>query len=683
MSIAEHTGKTMSGRLTRIVLLDGASVRHRWRVYCACVALALACNYVLGKDMAWDTLNYHLYSGFSALNERFNQDYFAAGALAYLNPYAYIPFYAMVGAGLSALLICSIFAAAHSVILWLTFELGVAVCPSQDGRTRLFSGCCAAALSFMNPILLQQIGSCFADITTAELALGGWLLLASAVRTPRISRVICAGLILGAASALKLSNALSAISALALLVMLPVGWRGRIRHSFLYGISLGIGFAVVAAPWSFRLAKMFGNPMFPMFNSIFRSPEAPIDPSGNVYRFIPESIGAALWRPFEMINPVRMVHEELSSPDPRYALLIALIILLVLRWAWGRLRKVPPPPSNLQLVDSTRVLTALGCGLCLNWILWLLSSGNGRYALPMACVAAAVIAGMLFRLFESRPKVRNYTLATIFVVQAVQLYMGAEYRWNGVPWGGQWFEVSVPDKLKTESSLYVTLGVQSHSFLAPFLSKGSGFVNLYALDPESANGLRIRELIRRFEPNLRVVFLTDEPYAKAQKEPLLDSELQWYGLRPDLSDCATITVRGLPPEMKIRVQGTLPLEPQNREMTYVEACHAVPDDTADLAALKARQRAADLVFDHLEDACPKLFQPHRMLSLRFGHSWRRVYGGTDIVASISYGRVKFSDEMRPQGPVDVGSESDWAKAPLRLECGKRNGVYFAHVLASN
>ena len=132
-----------------------------------------------------------------------------------------------------------------------------------------------------------------------ELALAGWLLLAGAVRAPRTSRVICAGLILGAASALKLSNALSAISAFAMLAMLPLSWRGRIRHGFLYAISVGAGFAVVAAPWSYRLATIFfGNPMFPMFNNIFRSPEFPAESAGSALRFIPESIGEALWRPF-------------------------------------------------------------------------------------------------------------------------------------------------------------------------------------------------------------------------------------------------------------------------------------------------------------------------------------------------------------------------------------------------
>jgi hypothetical protein len=520
------------------------------------------------------------------------------------------------------------------------------------------------------------------------LALGGWLLLAGAVRVPRISRVVGAGLILGAASALKLSNALSAVSAIAMLAMLPLGWRGRIRHGFLYGISLGIGFAVVAAPWSYRLAKVFGNPMFPMFNNVFRSPEFTTESMGSANRFNPESIGEALWRPFAMIDPVRMVHEELSAPDPRYAILIALIILLVLRWGWGRLSKASPSPSNPQLNESTRVLAALGCGLGVNWILWLHASGNSRYVLTMACVAAAVIVGMLFRLFESRPKVRNYILAGIFVCQTVQLFVGAEYRWNGVPWGGQWFEVSVPEKLKTEPNLYLSLNPQSNSFLAPFLAKGSGLVNVwgaYTLDPDSANGARVRALIRRFSPNLRVAFLTSKPYENAghpAPSPQVDDALIGYGLRPEMADCATITVHGLPPELEIRYQTSLPQEPQNRDTTYVATCHLIPD-TTDRSAQIARQRAVNLVFDRLEDACPKLFQPRRMATAHYGVVWRRIYVGTDTLAQISFGRVKFGDQIRPNGFIDVGSEDDWAKAPFRLYCGRRKGVYFAHVLPAS
>jgi hypothetical protein len=685
MSIAERADERTSGRVTHLTEADDIAVPYRSQVYVACVVLSLACNYVLGKDMAWDTLNYHVYLGFSALNDRFGQDYFAAGTLSYLNPYAYIPFYLMVRAGLPALVICSVFAAVHSIILWLSFELGVAVCPSKDGRTRVFAGSCAAALAFMNPILMQQIGSCFADITTAELALGGWLLLAGAVRMPRISRVIFAGLILGAASALKLSNALSALSAFAMLAMLPVGWRDRIRHGCLYGISLGIGFAIIAAPWSYRLEKAFGNPMFPMFNNVFRSPEFTTDSTGTAYRFIPESIGQALWRPFAMLDPTQMVHEELSAPDPRYAILAILVILLVLLWGWRRFGQGSRPPDNSQPNESTRVLLALGFGLSLYWILWLRISGNSRYVLTMACVAAVVIVGLLFRLFESQPKSRNYILAIIFVTQAVQLYMGAEYRWNRVPWGGPWFQLSVPEKLMTESNLYLTLGTQSNSFLAPFLAKDSAFVNVvggYTLDPDGANGVRVKALIRKFSPNLKVVFLTSKAYEDAGSRlplPQVDDALQLYGLRADRGDCATITVHGLPPELEVRYDTSLPQVPQNRDDTELAVCRLLPDST-DRSALMARQRSVNLIFDRLEDACPELFQPHHLVSVHYGDVWRRIYGATDIVAWISKGRVRFSDQIRPHGLIDVGSEGDWTNAPLRLDCGRRNGVYFAHVL---
>jgi hypothetical protein len=75
-----------------------------------------------------------------------------------------------------------------------------------------------------------------------------------------------------------------------------------------------------------------------------------------------------------------------------------------------------------------------------------------------------------------------------------------------------------------------------------------------------------------------------------------------------------------------------------------------------------------------------LFQPRRLVTAHYGAVWQRGYSATDIVAWINKGRVKFRDQIRPNGIIDVGSESDWAKAPLRLNCGKRDGHYFAHIL---
>jgi hypothetical protein len=664
------------------------NIPYRLPVYIVFTLLALATNFLLDKETAWDTLNYHLYAGFSAVNDRFGQDYFAAGPQGYFNPFAYVPFYEMVRVGLPALVIASVLAAVHSVILWITFELGVAVCPSVDRRMRLAYGVCAASLALLNPILMQQIGSSFADITTAELALGGWLLLASAVRTPRTMRVVWAGLILGAASALKLTNAVHAIAGFAVLIMLPLDMRGRVRHLLHYGVSLGLGFAILAAPWSYRLEKQFGNPLFPLMNAVFRSPEFSTGTLRH-FRFTPDTLAEALWRPFAIVDPVNMVHEELMAPDLRYAVLVMLIAALLLHRLWLRLAHPSTQIAAAKPTASTRVLMALGAGLAVDWVLWLSGSGNSRYFLPMASIAAVAIVGLLFRLFAAQPKARNYILVVIFAVQAIQLWMGTQYRWTALPWGGPWFDIAVPQKLQTEPNLYLTIGIQSNSFIAPYLAKKSGLVNFsggYAFGSDGANGDRVRGLIGRYAPQLRVLLTGERIYADAERhDPSLsyvNDTVGRLGLQVDMSDCATITVNGLPPALEFTLAGSKPATAAPRDKTFLVSCHLVPAET-DHSARLAQQRPADLALDRLEDACPQLFQPRRPFTEDTGTAWARRYLNTDLTAWVSRGEVKFVQSIRGSQLVYVGHEADWDKAPPRLACGRKDGIYFAKVTESN
>ncbi|MDB6088884.1 MAG: hypothetical protein JWN85_1668, partial [Gammaproteobacteria bacterium] len=663
MSLAEHAPGLMFRRGRPLAESSGDFAGlYRLPVYIACTILVVAANYLLGKDMAWDTQQYHLYAGFSAVNDRFGQDYFAAGPQSYFNPYAYVPFYALVSAGLSALEISSALAVAHSIVLWLTYELGVRVCPSDDRRARVTTGLCAVALAFVNPILLQEIGSTFADITTAILVLAGWLLLAAAVRTPHAVRLVFAGLLLGAASALKLTNSAHAIAGFVVLILLPLSLRGRIRHSLAYGVSLAFGFVMVAAPWSYRLEQMFGNPLFPLMNSVFRSPEFTTVPLRHL-RFIPATFGEAVWRPFAMIDPRSMVHEELRAPDLRYAVLLALLIVLCLRWLWRRFAHPSTLSTPVTTSETTRVLAALGFGLATDWVLWLSASGNSRYFLAMGCVAAVVITGLLFRLFATQPKVGGYILAAILGIQVLQLRMGTEFRWNPVPWGGRWYDIAVPEKLRTEPSLYLTVGMQSNSFIDPFLAKGSGLINFsggYALGLDGAVGARIEALIQRYTPHLRVLLVNAQPYEGSEGQEMLrvraDVALERLGLRADASDCATITVHGLPPLIEDAPKSSMPSGQQAGNTTYLVSCHLVIADPAERAAQIARQRAVDVVFDRLEDTCPELFQPSRARSERFGAGWVRRYVNTDLMAMISNGGVKFVHSIRGDDAVFVGRE---------------------------
>ncbi|MGH8318093.1 MAG: hypothetical protein ACREUL_08965 [Steroidobacteraceae bacterium] len=654
-----------------VTALKRGLISPRLYVYLACTVLAVLTNYHLGKEMLFDTMDYHVYAGFSALHDRFGQDYFAAGPQGYFNPYAYVPFYMLLRSALTPLEDASILAALQSVILWLSFELALLVAPRERPRISLAVGILAVAFALANPVLINELGSSYADITTAEVALAGWLVLLGAVRTPGASRVVCAALLLGAASALKLTNSVHAVAAAALLLFIPGGWRSRLRCAALFAAGVAAGFVVVTAPWSLRLEQHFGNPLFPLLNGVFRSPEFTTAPILD-YRFIPDSLGAALLRPFAMVTSVPMVHLEFRAPDLRYALLLVLIVLLLVRQAWRRLRKRPRAAVSPEQALATRTLAALGCGFLLDWTLWLTAAGNSRYFIPMACVAAVLGVTLVFRLFAAWPKLRSCLLAAILGLQCLALYAGTDYRAR-LPWtDAPWVNLSMPAALASQPSLYLMIGMQSNSFIIPDLAAGSGFINLdgdYVLGPDGADGERIEALIERYAPHLRVLVV--DPRTDAGRETSLptpdrvDDTLEPFGLKAAAGRCSPIVAHGVAGRPAQRTE-------------YLITCQV--DRVGPAGVPLPGKRAADLALDHLEDACPALFQPRRVVDTvrgdqAQGYAFGRRYWNTAAVAWVAGGSVRVA-KIFGGWEEDVGSESAWEKAPLRTSCGRQGPVQF-------
>jgi hypothetical protein len=651
--------------------------------------LAVALNYIFGKEMASDLLHYHFYAGFSSFNDRFELDYFAASTNSYLNPYVYAPFYVLVKLGLPGLAVGTVLAMIHSVALWLTYELACRVSLSEDRRDRFFFGLFVTVFAFMNPVLLQQIGSSFSDITTTTLVLGGWLLLVQAVIRPRIRLVIFAAILLGCATALKATNGLYAVAAFILVAFLPLPILGRIRNLFYFGATLGISFVLAAAPWSLRLARIFGNPMFPLLNNVFRSPEI-TTASAKAYRFIPDSFTDALLRPFAMAGADNMIAEELAAPDVRYALLLLVFLMFVIVWIWRSSTHTSIPAVAPASESATRALTALGCGFTFSWFVWLFNSGNSRYFISMECVATVLAVALLFRLLVNHPLGRNGILLALLLAQGTALAVETQFRWNPAPWEGRWFDVTIPEKLAIQPNLYLSIGVQSNSYIAPFLPKGSGLVNIaggYPLGPDGANAARVRSMIEHNRPHLRVLVAGDRLYENSAlrlpRQSDVDDALRMFGLRVDMSDCGTITVRGVRQTVWRPLASTI--QPPNpppgklRFTSYLESC-GLAADTNDESSEMAARRAVDVVLDRLEDACPILFQPRRPQTEHINHVWLRFYGATDLTAWVGQGgEVKFASAVRDTQDVFVGRESDWAKQPVRLECGRHNSIYFARL----
>ncbi len=270
---------------------------------------------------------------------------------------------------------------------------------------------------------------------------------------------------------------------------------------------------------------------------------------------------------------------------------------------------------------------------------------------------------------------------------------GLSLRWEptiagtGRPWDGRWFNVEIPERLANQPNLYLSIGMQSDSFIVPFLAKGSGAVNFaggYALGPDGTTASRVRAMITRNAPHLRVLVSGDRIYedsaSRAPRQSDVDDTLRVFGLRVDMGDCETITVHGLRPmvwrPLGSSLAGPVVIPGKIRFASHLASCHLVAD-TGDRSREIAARRAVDVVLNRLEDACPALFQPPRPQTEHVNQLWLRTYGATDLTAWVGDGEVKFIDPTREPHEISVGREEAWARGPLPLQCGRRHGIYFA------
>jgi 4-amino-4-deoxy-L-arabinose transferase-like glycosyltransferase len=126
----------------------------------------------------------------------------------------------------------------------------------------------------MAPIVLSESGTTFIDVLTAVPVLAGYALLLRRGRTLKSgSATTLAGVLIGVATALKLTNAVFAFGAIGFALAGPESLRQRLRWLTLCGGCALIAFLAVGGRWHLSLWEHFHNPFFPYYNNIFQSPD--------------------------------------------------------------------------------------------------------------------------------------------------------------------------------------------------------------------------------------------------------------------------------------------------------------------------------------------------------------------------------------------------------------------------
>ena len=633
------------------------------------IVLAFAAAYavLVGKDLNWDALNYHLYAGMTAWQPRFDTDFLGAGLPGYANPVSLVPFYLMVDSKWGAAWIAIALAGLHALNLILTGLLAERLLADCPGETRHFGAWAAMAFAALNPVFLQCLGSSFNDPLVSLPVLAGWLVCCSVNPLSRWPTALLAGVLLGLGAGLKLSNAIFALALLPLIAAMGSGLTDRIARVVAYGVGGVLGVVVAAGPWAWRLWNEFGNPVFPFLNDFFHSPDIFASHLKHL-RFIPQSFADAMLRPFYMTLPVPNLHIETSAPDSRYAILFFLPLILFL--VRGRKKsdsesaQVPPDVARPGRLRRWSTLS-----FCLAWCFWLAASGNSRYFLSMSCVASAILAVALLRMSDrTEISTRGLKLGTtaIIAVLAIQLGLSADLRWASLPWGSSWFEVEMPEALQREQYLYLSTDTQSASYLAAFLNPASGFINIsggYILGPSGPGGLRAIGLMDKAKGRIRT--LTADTFVYEDGRPVLptparvNQSLRRFDLAIDEADCLWISSAVPGSTRQVQTVDVVPREHPAR--LWVASCAVVQDPGAS-SRDAARQAIVDEAFNRIERACPALMQPPNGVTEGSGRSWRRVYMNSDVTLMATGNSIRLLRYLRAFDLEELGTIDQWLSA---------------------
>lgn len=617
-----------------------------------------------GKDVNWDLLNYHYYLPYEWLHGRLDQDYFAASGQSYLNPAGYLLFYGLVASGWHAVLATIVLASVHGLSLSLLFAIAWRIFAHRPFPQRVSLALLAAALGAATAIFWALVGSSFLEPLLAVPMLAGLLLLLTERPAGAMLRALGAGLLFGAAAALKYYNAIFAVAALPLVLLLPrARWPERVRAGLAYALGGAVALAVLAGPWMALMWRKFGNPVFPLLNGWFRAPEAP---AVNMFagRFALHGLADALAFPFRLIAPDRMLYAEITAPDMRFAALVLCALALPLLALRGTRAGEARALRRLDL----QLLGFFGVAL----VLWLATSVNARYGLPVLLLAGLCLARLVERLLPFAAA--RVALGVLIVVQVVACAMVSAPRWFIADrWSASWLPFSVAEPLRREPALYLTVETLPMAAVAPFVHAGSAFVNVrgqYSIPPGTP---ALDALLSRHAGHVRVLgrFLQLRQDGRPRDEVVeaYDFTLIRYGLRIDPASCSAIAWAPDEADWLSRLANRLAGEPESHEKALsLGACDLRPArrDPRDLE----RERLVSFAFDRIEASCAGLLGGQRALTESLGADWMRNYPAIDARLETHGDRVILARYLA-LSYVDLGSLKAWQRddLPVPSACG--------------
>jgi hypothetical protein len=273
-----------------------------------------------------------------------------------------------------------------------------------------------------------------------------------------------------------------------------------------------------------KMQELTGNPLFPYFNDVFKSPLALSSPYRDM-RFLPYGFWNTLTYPIRFSIDYRIA-DDIPYGDIRIGIGYVVVIAASLVWLVGKRTK-----ETLFDPVAVRILFAFAAG---TYIFWLKVFAIHRYILQLEMLAPLLIA-MGIGLLPLGRKARLVTIGGLFFFAL--LFTRTEHL-EGAPLGDPYIAADLPDIADPAHTMVVMTGDAPLGFIAPTLPPQIPILRIdgWMMQPEDGSYLT-GEMRRRVAAHKGPLFLIADAYDMGRANAAVTD----YGLRIDWPKCRYFT----------------------------------------------------------------------------------------------------------------------------------------------
>ncbi|MCI0694200.1 hypothetical protein L0337_19605 [candidate division KSB1 bacterium] len=439
-----------------------------------------------GKDNNWDLRNYHYYNAFAFLHNRPGFDYLPSQLQTFLNPILDLPSYYLIQ-NTHPILAGFILGGIHGINYWIIFVLSLLLSNYTLARAptivKLLFALSSAGVGVYGSGFLPRLGTTTNDNLVSIFVLLSLLLIIKSAITGGATCgrkqkfcVLVSGCIMGMGIGFKLTAAIHGLGMMVALPFLYGRWKERLLTSCYWSTGMVCGFLLSAGAWMMKMWSMFGNPIFPFFNGIFKSPYmAAVNFSDR--RYFPEDCLQGFLYPFYFaFTDTRVL--EYPFRDIRWAIIYVLLFLLPFVMILSR-HKINDRAKRSQTTADrdtsfTRIAIFMIVFFTSSYCIWQLRFSVYRYIVALELLAPIIIM-ILITLINRQNTFRIVLTASIFlgIIVAVQRPYSERLAWKS-----SFFEIEVPEIKNPENIIIIITQTNPWSYLFPHFPAAIRFVRV-------------------------------------------------------------------------------------------------------------------------------------------------------------------------------------------------------------